>query len=104
MYTFVSLLELTRLAIDPERDVGSGGAVGRYLAEQLTLERGGVRCETLLEPAAEAAPKGMVHFRWRLRCPAQGALRIESRILLAEARPISTSRASRVRRARSSAC
>jgi hypothetical protein len=81
----VSLLELTRLAIDPARDVGSGGAVGRYLAEQLTLERGGVRCETLLEPAAEAAPKGMVHFRWRLRCPAEGALRIESRILLEEA-------------------
>jgi len=81
----VSLLELTRLAIDPDRDVGSGGAVGRYLAEHLTLERGGVRCETLLEPAAEAAPKGLVQFRWRLRCPADGALRIESRILLAEA-------------------
>jgi hypothetical protein len=81
----VSILELTRLAIDPTRDVGSGGAVGRYLAEHLSLERGGVRCETLLEPVAETAPKGFVHFRWRLRCPAQGAARIESRILLAQA-------------------
>lgn len=81
----VSLLELTRRAIDPDRDVGSGGAVGRYLAEHLSLERGGVRCEPLLEPVAETAPKGFVHFRWRLRCPAQGAARIESRILLAEA-------------------
>jgi hypothetical protein len=81
----MSLLELTRLAIDPDRDVGSGGAVGRYLAEHLRLERGGTRCETVLDPVAEAAPRGSVHFRWRLRCPAQGAARIESRILLAEA-------------------
>ncbi len=81
----VSLLELTRLAIDPAEDVGSGGAVGRYLAEHLSLERGGARCETVLDPKAEAAPKGFVRFRWRLRCPASGAARIESRILLAEA-------------------
>jgi hypothetical protein len=80
----IPLLELTRLAIDPELDVGSGGPVARYLAEHLTLERGGARCGAS-DPVAEPAPKGWVHFRWRLDCPASGPAWIESRILLDEA-------------------
>ncbi|HEX5066159.1 MAG TPA: HupE/UreJ family protein [Myxococcota bacterium] len=80
----IPLLELTRLPIDPGQDVGSGGLVAAYLADRLSLARGGVRCapET---PVAQAAPPGWAQYRWRLRCPAQGERVIESRILLEQA-------------------
>jgi hypothetical protein len=80
----IPLLELTRLPIDPGQDVGSGGLVASYLADRLSLERGGVRCapET---PVAQAAPPGWAQYRWHLRCPAQGKRVIESRILLEQA-------------------
>lgn len=81
----VSLLELTRLGIDPDRDLASGGAVARYLAEHLVLRRGDARCEPAFDPVAEAAPRGSVHFRWRVRCAGTGPDRIESRILLEQA-------------------
>jgi hypothetical protein len=80
----IPLLELTRLPIDPAQDVGSGGVVAAYLAERLSLARGGVRCAPDA-PAAQAAPPGWAQFRWRVRCSAPGARVIESRILLEEA-------------------
>ena len=54
----ISLLELTRLAIDPARDVGSGGPVARYLADHLTLARGGAPCRVDGERLARPAPRG----------------------------------------------
>jgi hypothetical protein len=81
----IPLLELTRLSAEAAQEIGSGGAVARYLAEQLTLSRGGARCAPAGEVAAVDAPKGWVHFRWKVACEQSGPAVIESRILLAEA-------------------
>jgi hypothetical protein len=80
----LALLELTRLGIEPG-DVASDGAVARYLAEHLTLARGGAPCAPEGALAAKPAPKGQVRFQWRVVCAAGGAAEIESRILLAQA-------------------
>jgi hypothetical protein len=80
----LALLELTRLGIEPG-DVASDGPVARYLAEHLTLERGGARCAPDGELTAKSAPKGQVRFQWRVACPASGPARIESAILLEQA-------------------
>jgi hypothetical protein len=81
----VSLLELSRLGIDPARDVGSDGPVARYLAEHLTLARGGVPCTVSGERVSKPSPQGQVRVQWQLACAASGAATIESRVLLAEA-------------------
>ncbi|MGH0033292.1 MAG: HupE/UreJ family protein [Myxococcota bacterium] len=81
----IPLLELSRLAMDPVLDVGSGGRAAGYLASHLTLAMGGEPCRVDEPPRAERAPTGWAHFRWRVDCAASGAPVIESRILLREA-------------------
>ena len=81
----VPLLELSRLAFDPNLDMGSDGRAARYLAGQLDLIRGGQRCAPIDPPQARPAEKGWAHFQWRVACEAGGELRIETRILLREA-------------------
>jgi hypothetical protein len=81
----VPLLELSRLALDPNLDMGSDGRAARYLAGHLDLVRGGTRCAATAPPSAKPAEKGWAHFQWRVACSASGAPRIETRILLREA-------------------
>jgi HupE / UreJ protein len=78
----ISLLELSRLAFDPVLDVGSGGRAARYLADHLALRAGGAPCAAIAPPAAEPAPKGWAHFRWRVTCAASGPRSLESSVLL----------------------
>jgi hypothetical protein len=78
----ISLLELSRLAFDPVLDVGTDGPVARYLADHLTLRVGSEPCAAAPPIAAEPAPKGWAHFRWRVACNASGARSVESRVLL----------------------
>jgi hypothetical protein len=78
----VSLLELSRLAFDPVLDVESGGRAAQYLAEHLGLRAGDAPCAAVGPPAAEPAPKGWAHFRWRIACAASGPRTIESSVLL----------------------
>ncbi len=78
----ISLLELSRLAFDPVLDVGSGGPAAQYLASHLTLRAGDAPCAPEGPPAAEPAPKGWAHFRWRIACTASGARSLESSALL----------------------
>jgi HupE/UreJ protein len=78
----ISLLELSRLAFDPTLDVGSGGPAAEYLASHLTLRAGESPCVVDGPPAAEPAPKGWAHFRWRVECAASGPRSLESRVLL----------------------
>ena len=81
----IPLLELTRLPVDPARDLGSGGPVALYFADHLVLLQGASRCLPESPPVAQQAPRGWVAYRWRLRCPASGPRVIESRVLLEEA-------------------
>jgi hypothetical protein len=85
VYARISLLDLSRLALDPRVDMGSDGPAARYLANHLGLERGGVPCEVEGAPEAVTAPEGWVRFRFRLGCHSSGADVIGSRILLAVA-------------------
>jgi hypothetical protein len=78
----VSLLELSRLAFDPVLDVGAGGPAAQYLAEHLVLRAGDAPCAVVEPIAAEPAPKGWAHFRWRSACTASGPRSLESRVLL----------------------
>jgi HupE/UreJ protein len=78
----VSLLELSRLAFDPDLDVGTNGRAARYLAEHLTLRAGDAACAAVEPIAAESAPRGWAHFRWRVACAASGARSLESDVLL----------------------
>jgi hypothetical protein len=78
----ISLLELSRLAFDPVLDVGSGGPAAQYLAGHLALRAGGAPCAVAEPPAAEPAPKGWAHFRWRIACAASGPRSLESSVLL----------------------
>ena len=81
----ISLLELSRLGLDPNRDMGSDGRAARYLASHLDFSRGDARCDAASPPLARPAEKGWVRFQWRVACEASGTPRIESRILLREA-------------------
>ena len=78
----VSLLELSRLAFDPVLDVSSGGPAAQYLVDHLGLRAGEARCAATEPPAAEPAPKGWAHFRWRIACAASGPRSLESSVLL----------------------
>jgi hypothetical protein len=78
----VSLLELSRLAFDPVLDVESGGPAAQYLTGHLVLRAGGAPCAVAEPPAAQPAPKGWAHFRWRIACAASGPRTIESSVLL----------------------
>jgi hypothetical protein len=85
VYARISLLDLSRLGLDPRIDMGSDGPAARYLADHLGLVRGGVPCELEGAPEAVTAPEGWVRFRFRLACRSSGADVIGSRILLAVA-------------------
>jgi hypothetical protein len=78
----ISLLELSRLAFDPALDVGTDGPAARYLADRLTLSAGDAPCAVAPPIAAEPAPQGWAHFRWRVACTASGARVLTSRVLL----------------------
>jgi hypothetical protein len=78
----ISLLELSRLAFDPALDVDSGGPAAQYLATHLVLRAGAAPCAASAPPAAEPAPKGWAHFRWRIACNASGPRALESSVLL----------------------
>jgi hypothetical protein len=78
----VSLLDLSRLAFDPELDAGSGGRAARYIAERLSLERGGLPCPVAELPVALSAAEGWLRFRWQVACEASGPARLQSRLLL----------------------
>jgi hypothetical protein len=74
-------LELTRLPwgiVSPPR---LAPELGRYLSEGLRLEAGGVPCALVDGPRALAAPSDRALLEWRLHCPAEGALAIESDLL-----------------------
>jgi hypothetical protein len=81
----IPLLELSRLAMDPDFDVGSGGPAARYLASHLSMSAGGEPCAVREAPLALRAPQGWAHFQWRVDCAASGQRVIESSILLREA-------------------
>jgi len=82
----ISLLELSRLAFDPVLDVGTAGPAAQYLADHLSLRAGDSRCAPVEPPAAQPAPKGWAHFRWKIACAASGPRSLESSVLL-EAAP-----------------
>ena len=77
----IDALDLTRL---PWRAGGPGplpGPLGRYLAEALQLRAGEERCEAREAPRVLAGSRERVRVEWRLRCPPQGELVIESSLL-----------------------
>lgn len=78
----IPLLELSRLALDPSRDMGSGGPAARYLAEHLLLRVGDQACRVPEPPLALPAQEGWAHFRWRIECASSGPVAIESHVLL----------------------
>jgi hypothetical protein len=78
----ISLLELSRLAFDPDLDAGTNGRAARYLAAHVTLRAGDAVCAPVEPIAAESAPRGWAHFRWRVACSASGARSLESDVLL----------------------
>ncbi len=78
----IPLLELSRLALDPVLDVGTGGRAARYLADRLRLSRGGVPCAVAESPLSRRAPEGWAHFDWQVACSASGPAMLESAVLL----------------------
>ena len=56
--------------------------LGRYLARHLELAAGETPCAVTSGPQPLAAPPGRMMYEWRLACPAAGALRIRSDLLL----------------------
>ena len=78
----IPLLELSRLAFDPDFDVGSGGPVAEYLATHLALRAGDTPCAATGTPTAAPAARGWAHFRWRVACEASGPRAVESAVLL----------------------
>jgi hypothetical protein len=53
-------------------------ALGAYLTRALRLHAGPTPCALVDGPRALAAPAARAAVEWRVRCPAQGTLRIES--------------------------
>lgn len=74
-------LELTRLPWGIVSAPRFAPELGRYLSEGLRLEAGGVPCAVVDGPRALAAPSDRALLEWRVRCPADGALAIESDLL-----------------------
>ena len=74
-------LELTRLPWGIVAAPRFAPELGRYLTDGLRLEAGGVPCPLLDGPRALAAPSGRALLEWRVRCPAEGALAIESELM-----------------------
>jgi HupE / UreJ protein len=57
-------------------------ALGWYLTSKLQLFAGDTPCEVSDGPRSLSAPPGRVTEEWRLNCPAQGALKIQSGLFL----------------------
>jgi hypothetical protein len=74
-------LELTRLPWGIVSAPRFAPELGRYLSDGLRLEAGGVPCPLVDGPRALAAPGERALLEWRVRCPAEGALAIESDLL-----------------------
>jgi len=74
-------LELTRLPWGIVAAPRFAPELGRYLSAGLRLEAGGVPCAVVEGPRALAAPSDRALLEWRVRCPAEGALAIESDLL-----------------------
>ena len=74
-------LELTRLPWGIVAAPRFAPELGRYLSEGLRLQAGGAACPVVDGPRALAAPSDRALLEWRVRCPAEGALTIESALL-----------------------
>jgi hypothetical protein len=77
----LSRLDASRLpwALDA---AGADRRLGDYLARRLTLREGGRVCAIDEEPRRRPGPAERVVFQWRLHCAGDGALEIESTLLL----------------------
>ncbi len=74
-------LELTRLPWGIVSAPRFAPELGHYLSAGLRLEAGGVVCPLVDGPRALATPPDRALLEWRVRCPAEGALAIESDLL-----------------------
>ena len=74
-------LELTRLPWGIVAAPRFAPELGRYLTDGLRLEAGGAPCPVVEGPRALAAPSERALLEWRVRCPAEGALAIESDLM-----------------------
>ncbi len=73
-----SALEASRLPWPP----GDTARFGDYLAERVRLVAGDTPCTPIAPPQALATPPGRLALTWRVRCDADGPLRIESTAFL----------------------
>jgi hypothetical protein len=74
-------LELTRLPWGIVAPPRFSAELGRYLTDALRLEAAGAPCPVLEGPRALAAPPDRALLEWRVRCPAEGELAIETDLL-----------------------
>jgi hypothetical protein len=75
-------LELTRLPWGPVAPPDLDPGLARYWLDHLVLRAGDRPCSPVSEPRALAAQPGDAAFEWRVACPADGALAIESTLFL----------------------
>jgi len=78
----VSLLDLSRLSLDPSLDVGSGGRAADHLVRHLRMWVDDEPCVPAGPAEARASAQGWARFRWRLDCDRSGAVTLESAVLL----------------------
>ncbi len=78
-------LELTRLPWGVVSPPALTPDLGRYLTQSLRLEAGGRACPVVDGPRALAAPRDRALVEWRVSCPAEGALAIETDLLAEQA-------------------
>jgi hypothetical protein len=78
----ISLLDLSRLALDPSLDVGSGGRASEHLVRNLRMRVDDQPCAPAAPAEARASAQGWARFRWRIDCDRGGVVTLESRILL----------------------
>jgi len=78
----ISLLDLSRLALDPSLDVGSGGRAADHLVRNLRLWVDDAPCVPAGPAEARASAQGWARFRWRIDCDRSGVVTLESSVLL----------------------
>jgi hypothetical protein len=78
----ISLLDLSRLALDPSLDVGSGGRAADHLVRNLRLWVDDAPCVPAGPAEARASAQGWARFRWRIDCDRSGVVTLESAVLL----------------------
>jgi hypothetical protein len=74
----VTRLDLSRLPLDPFGDSAGDDALGRYVAGELTVRRGGEPCPPAGPPQAVGSPEGWAVFEWDVRCPEEGPFELTS--------------------------